>query len=135
KSFFNEPFQVALVYDPKSKEHGVFAWRDNEVWRMRRYAIGGREHTWDGNRTTARPTDDKKDADKKAARDEDDDDRRPARDDDSFVGSFTSLALIAVMLILITGFVGHWIGTSSANQVVVQAQVEIAKARVDGANQ
>ena len=55
KSFFDLPFQVAFVYDPKSREHGLFAWRDNEVWRMRRYAIGERDHTWDGNRATSAP--------------------------------------------------------------------------------
>lgn len=37
KGFFNLPFQVAFVYDPKSREHGVFTWHDNEVWRARRY--------------------------------------------------------------------------------------------------
>ncbi|TMQ25117.1 MAG: hypothetical protein E6J90_06620, partial [Deltaproteobacteria bacterium] len=40
KSFFNLPFQVAFVYDPKSREHGMFTWHDNEVWRARRYWIG-----------------------------------------------------------------------------------------------
>src|SRR4051812_30770204 len=134
-SFFNLPFQVALVYDPKSKEHGVFSWRDNEVWRMRRYAIGAREHTWDGNRTTARPADDKKGAGDKQrkARDDDDDDRdrdaRKEHGDESLLGSFSSLALIAVLLVLIAGFLGHWIGASSANQAILQAQLHLEEVR------
>jgi len=55
KSFFNLPFQVALVYDPKAREHGVFTWHENEVWRARRYWIGSREHVWDGARTNEKP--------------------------------------------------------------------------------
>lgn len=130
KSFFNLPFQVALVYDPKSKEHGVFAWRDNEVWRLRHYAIGGREHTWDGNRTTARPVDDKKPADD-ADRDDDRDrdrDRRRDRDDEG-LGSLATFGLIAVLLMLIAGFGGHWLGMSAANQEVVKAQVAAVNAQ------
>ncbi|MBC7978909.1 MAG: Mov34/MPN/PAD-1 family protein, partial [Myxococcales bacterium] len=50
KSFFNLPFQVAFVYDPKSREHGMFTWHDNEISRVRCYWIGAREQTWDGPR-------------------------------------------------------------------------------------
>jgi proteasome lid subunit RPN8/RPN11 len=53
KSFFDLPFQIALVYDPKSKEHGVFAWREGQPARARRYWVGEREHTWDGARADA----------------------------------------------------------------------------------
>jgi proteasome lid subunit RPN8/RPN11 len=53
QSFFDLPFQVALVYDPKSKEHGVFSWRDGQPSRCRRYWVGEREHTWDGTRAPA----------------------------------------------------------------------------------
>ncbi|MBK9030859.1 MAG: Mov34/MPN/PAD-1 family protein [Myxococcales bacterium] len=137
KSFFNLPFQVALVYDPKSKEHGVFSWRDNEVWRMRRYAIGAREHTWDGNRTAAQPTDKKakpvEQADDRAGRDEP---RRRGRDerddDDDRIGALGTFVMVAVVLVLLAGFVGHWIGASRAGAVVTAAQVEVAKARAEG---
>jgi proteasome lid subunit RPN8/RPN11 len=50
KSFFNLPFQIAVVYDPKSREHGVFCWRDSEPLRWRSYCVGSREHLWDGGR-------------------------------------------------------------------------------------
>jgi proteasome lid subunit RPN8/RPN11 len=53
KSFFNLPFQVAFVYDPKSREHGAFVWRADEVWRLRQYWIGKREYRWDGARERA----------------------------------------------------------------------------------
>ncbi len=131
KSFFNLPFQVAFVYDPKSKEHGLFTWRDNEVWRMRRYAIGDREHTWDGNRASARPSD---------ATEKPDDARRDARDtardrgeDPGLNGSFATVVMVATVLVLLAGFAGHWFGSSAANATIGQAQIEIAKARSDGA--
>jgi proteasome lid subunit RPN8/RPN11 len=31
QNFFSEPWQVALVYDPKSGEEGVFIWRDGKT--------------------------------------------------------------------------------------------------------
>src|ERR1043165_6842396 len=62
-SFFNLPFQVAFVYDPKSREHGMFTWHDNEIRRARRYWVGAKEQTWDGNRTSGAP--EKKDVERK----------------------------------------------------------------------
>lgn len=50
QSFFNLAFQVALVYDPVRKVHGVFSWRDNKPWRVRQYWIGTHQHTWDDPR-------------------------------------------------------------------------------------
>ncbi len=50
QSFFDLPFQIALVYDPVRREHGIYTWRDNMPWRARRYWIGTNEHTWDGPR-------------------------------------------------------------------------------------
>lgn len=41
QSFFDLPFQVALVYDPKSFEHGAFVWREGKLHRARRYWVGG----------------------------------------------------------------------------------------------
>jgi proteasome lid subunit RPN8/RPN11 len=48
RSFFGEPFQIAFVYDPKRREHGVFAWREGKPRRWRRYAVGDREYSYDG---------------------------------------------------------------------------------------
>ncbi len=55
QSFFNLPYQIALVYDPKSHEHGVFVWRDNEPARCRQYWVGQEETLWDGARVSAEP--------------------------------------------------------------------------------
>ncbi|MEO7734100.1 MAG: Mov34/MPN/PAD-1 family protein [Kofleriaceae bacterium] len=132
KSFFNLPFQVALVYDPKTHEHGLFTWHDNEVWRARRYWIGPREHIWDGPRAST-----------------DGPDRKPAepaagapaakvaadgRDDWSLGGARGPLLVTAVLVLLIGGFAGHWLGVGSANQALGEAQIEIAKGRADGAS-
>ncbi len=137
KSFFNLPFQVALVYDPKTREHGVFAWRDNETWRLRRYVIGDREHTWDGNRTTARPEKDDAKAkarDDRGDRDDRDRDRERDRDaqDDERLGTLTTFVLVALVLVMVAGFVGHWMGSSRANDAVGRMQLELLKARAEG---
>lgn len=50
QSFFNLPFQIALVYDPVRRDHGIYTWRENKPWRMRQYWIGANEHVWDGPR-------------------------------------------------------------------------------------
>lgn len=55
QSFFNLAFQVALVYDPVRKVHGVFSWRDSKPWRVRQYWIGSRQHVWDEAREKSEP--------------------------------------------------------------------------------
>lgn len=54
RNFFEQPFQIALVYDPVSRDHGAFIWRDEGLWRVRRYWIGDAEHSWDGSRERLR---------------------------------------------------------------------------------
>ena len=55
QSFFNLAFQVALVYDPLRKVHGVFSWRDSKPWRVRQYWIGTHQHSWDEPRERSEP--------------------------------------------------------------------------------
>jgi proteasome lid subunit RPN8/RPN11 len=55
QSFFNLAFQVALVYDPVRKVHGVFSWRDSKPWRARQYWIGTHQHSWDEPREKSEP--------------------------------------------------------------------------------
>lgn len=55
QSFFNLPYQIALVYDPKTHEHGVFAWHDNAPARCRQYWVGQEETIWDGARVSGEP--------------------------------------------------------------------------------
>ena len=49
-NFFGEAYQVALVYDPVNRTHGVFAWKEDTLWRLREYWIGEHRHSWDGAR-------------------------------------------------------------------------------------
>jgi proteasome lid subunit RPN8/RPN11 len=60
QSFFNLPFQIALVYDPVRRVHGVFSWRDNKPWRVRQYWIGATPHIWDDPRETSEPSEGKR---------------------------------------------------------------------------
>jgi proteasome lid subunit RPN8/RPN11 len=119
RSFFNLPFQIALVYDPKSREHGVFTWRDNEPWRTRRYFVGEREQIWDSARVL--PNKDEKgdkDKGKKPARDkasakDDDDDRedkaRPEAEPAPM--DWTTVAMAAVFALVLGGLIGYWAGS------------------------
>lgn len=136
KSFFNLPFQVALVYDPKSREHGVFGWRDNEAWRLRQYVVGNREHTWDGNRTTARPEKDKDKDDQptRTTRDRRPRDDRDDRDDrDESLGSVVTYVVIALVLVLLAGGIGHWLGSARATDAAaVQMQQQLLQAHAQG---
>ena len=67
QSFFNLAFQVALVYDPVRKVHGVFSWRDSKPWRVRQYWIGSHQHSWDEPREKSEPKMDGNDAGSKVA--------------------------------------------------------------------
>lgn len=130
KSFFNLPFQVAFVYDPKSKEHGMFTWHDNEVRRSRRYWVGTREQVWDGNRTSGEPT--KKDVERKDNKEE-----SAARPAEPLLGegpgALATLIVLGLVMLLIGGFVGQWWASRGTQQLLQQAQAEISKARQEGA--
>jgi len=127
KGFFNLPFQVAFVYDPKSREHGMFTWHDNEVRRARRYWIGSREHHWDGDRTTGEPK--KREPEKTTERASGG--PEPLLGDGA--GAIATLIIIGLIMLLVGGFVGRWWGASGANDALMHAQLEIAKAKQDGA--
>lgn len=133
RSFFNLPFQVAFVYDPRSREHGMFTWHDNEVVRARRYWVGDREQLWDAPRQV-----EAKDGKRKEPSDRDDPEREapaPARATEPPLfegpGSLAMLVGVGVVLLLVGGFIGNWWGASSANRVIEQAQAQVAKAKVD----
>jgi proteasome lid subunit RPN8/RPN11 len=135
KSFFDLPFQVALVYDPKAKEHGLFLWRDDEVVRARRYWIGAREQVWDGARTHGKPAERPRDEQSRegGARPRDASAEPDLRGEERGAPPSLVAAATAVLLILAAGFAGHWLGTCSARGALVQAQLDVAKARTDGA--
>jgi proteasome lid subunit RPN8/RPN11 len=135
KSFFNLPFQVAFVYDPKSREHGMFTWHDNEVRRVRHYWVGPREQVWDGSRTPPSKPDKRAEpaASGRSGPEASQHAISAAVRDDGLSGQLGGLIVLGIAVLAIGGFVGHWIGTSSANQVLGEARNEIAKAKLDGA--
>lgn len=61
--FFNLPYQVALVVDPKSNQNGIFAWQEGKICPLKNCWIGkeqinlsigtvGGEETYRGNKNT-----------------------------------------------------------------------------------
>lgn len=133
KSFFNVAHQVALVYDPKSKEHGVFVWRDNDIARARRYWIGAREQSWDGARggepkagssmtmRAAAPSNQAQPATAASA-------RPPETTEDLPLPPTVWLAAGAVVCLLLGGVLGHMLfGGRGANQEELQRELMLAK--------
>ncbi len=124
RSFFNLPYQIALVYDPKSREHGIFCWRENEAVRCRRHWLGKTEHIWDGPSASAAavsPLQEKLEL-KEPAKSE------PPQEFDRFTLGFS-----AVLVLLIGGFLGWWWGSRSANDVLERAQRNLINEYARGA--
>lgn len=130
KSFFNLPFQVAFVYDPKSHEHGMFTWHESEVWRARRYWIGSREQVWDGPRAPADKQAREPEVEKrKPEADRDDGSVRRTQDDSLQGGTLGMFVVVGLVLLLLGGVAGDWWGTRSTAE---QAQRAVDQARQDG---
>jgi proteasome lid subunit RPN8/RPN11 len=122
RSFFNLPFQVALVYDPRSREHGVFGWRDNEVWRIRRYFIGGHEHVWDGARVAAPQ---KADIDKMDKKDVVSEGSSP--DGGNLKDDWWGMALAGVVVLLLGGVAGYFLGNRGGGEVAALSRAQVAE--------
>jgi proteasome lid subunit RPN8/RPN11 len=108
RSFFNLPYQIALVYDPKSREHGVFAWQENEPSRCLRYWVGAREHVWQPPQAPARPAAPAPEASPAPVPPE-----RHRQEPDRF-----ALLGIALVLALGAGLTGWWLGTGAGRDAV-----------------
>src|SRR5262249_27290575 len=92
---------------------------------------GAREQIWDGPRAPASEPQDRKPSHPGS-------DARPAkpaelRDDISPTGWLGPLIIVGLALLAIGGFVGHWWGAGAVAQVQLQAQLDIAKAKTEGA--
>ncbi len=133
-SFFNLPHQIALVYDPKSRQHGLFCWKDGEPVRARRYWIDRSEQVFEGPAEagggtepgpepeapaeTAEAEGESMSKDRKA-------EARPETD-------FGTLGIVFLLALLIGGVGGWWFGTRSAGDALRNAQVQVERARVAG---
>jgi proteasome lid subunit RPN8/RPN11 len=137
RSFFDLPFQIALVYDPRSREHGVFAWRDGQLLRCRRYWVGAHEHHWDGARSSETRA-----AHEHAASGHglgqaprESPDERPSSSGGAEARGIDWLTLAAagLALVCLAGLGGWWFGTRAASEVLTRAEAEIARAQASGA--
>lgn len=110
QSFFNLSFQIALVYDPVRRVHGVFSWRDGKPWRVRQYWIGTRQHVWDEARETSEPPETKV-VNEPAMKAEPHRHQAPALVADILGSSWIAGAVLVGLLL---GFIGGstWKGTS-----------------------
>jgi proteasome lid subunit RPN8/RPN11 len=139
RSFFDLPFQIALVYDPKSREHGVFAWRDGQALRCRRYWIGAHEHHWDGARSSEARAAHEHGASGHATVQVAGEapDARPASSADAAARGldWLTLAVAGLALVCLAGLGGWWLGTRAAGEVLTRAEAEIARAQARGARE
>ena len=137
RSFFDLPFQIALVYDTKSREHGVFAWRDGQLLRCRRYWIGAHEHYWDGARSSETRAAHEHVAPGHAfgqpPRQSTDDRPAPSGDIEARGIDWLILAVAGLALVCLAGLGGWWFGTRAASEVLERAEAEIARAQARGA--
>jgi proteasome lid subunit RPN8/RPN11 len=132
KSFFNLPFQVAFVYDPKTHEHGMFTWHDNEVRRARRYWIGPREQVWDGPRVPVEAVRDKPEPDKRKDADRDDGGGRRVPDEIPQGATLGVFVVVGLALLLLGGLAGQWWGARSAAQSQIELQQALLTAKAEG---
>ena len=89
----------------------MFAWHENEAVRTRRYWIGAREQVWDGSRTQERA--DEVRVSREAA--------KPAEASADRTGEEPPLGTVglitmAVIMLLIGGFVGHLLARPRARR-------------------
>lgn len=127
KSFFDQPFQIALVYDPKTREQGVFAWEKGGTARMNRYWIGKREHVW--KRADPGKINSSSDSISHAS-------SAPERESDDYGRiDWGATAMVGLVLLLLGGAGGWWMGSGSSAQTQGQMQAQLLEARLAGAQE
>ncbi|MBI5486092.1 MAG: Mov34/MPN/PAD-1 family protein [Deltaproteobacteria bacterium] len=139
QSFFDLPFQIALVYDTASREHGVFLWRGGRPWRARQYWIGTREVSWDGPREG--PVQERQQvraaAESEASTPPPRPSTAPPGPDGETVGPVPLpwLLVAGVVAILAAGFLGWQIGAGSSSEREQALRTEVSRARAEGAKE
>lgn len=127
KSFFDQPFQIALVYDPKTREQGVFAWKEGSTARMNRYWIGRREHIW--QRPAGPEITSSSDTVKAVA-------AAPDRDSEDYGRiDWGATAMVGLVMLMLGGAGGWWMGSGSSAQTQGQLQAQLVDAKYTGAQE
>ena len=145
RSFFDLPFQLALVYDPLSREHGCFAWRGGEPWRLRRYWVGEAPYLWDGDRPRGAPPRKEKEGKeqgKEEGKEQEQETAREARgdgegprgaEDEEGIPGFVFTIIVALLALAIGGAGGYFY---SARRMAVheqRLQQSLTLAKAEGA--
>jgi proteasome lid subunit RPN8/RPN11 len=128
QSFFNLPFQIALVYDPVRRVHGVFSWRDSKPWRVRQYWIGNRQHLWDEAREASEPQEEKVVKKERATKAEPQRDPAPAVVTE-VLGSTWIVG--AVLFGLLLGFIGGWVWKGRSDDTARAAREAVSSLNTD----
>jgi proteasome lid subunit RPN8/RPN11 len=127
KSFFDQPFQIALVYDPKTREQGVFAWKKGSTARMNRYWIGRQEHNW--QRPAGPEITSSSDTVKAVA-------AAPERDSEDYGRiDWGATAMVGLVMLMLGGAGGWWMGSGSSAQTQGQLQAQLVDAKYTGAQE
>lgn len=149
QSFFNLPHQIAVVYDPKRREHGVFVWRDGEPVRCQRYWVGGEECRWEppaAEESAPRRARPHGGPDRVGApgaigggqrddRQEDPMGERPSTFGDGSRVDWMSAGLAAVVALAIGLLAGTWWAGRGTERVVEEAQRRIDRAQLTAAQE
>jgi proteasome lid subunit RPN8/RPN11 len=140
-SFFDQPFHVAFVYDPQSREHGMFAWRDGEVVRLRKYWVGDRPCLFEGATETvqgnskARPRASAPPRSQSGIqRDEEPphEANKPTQDDGEHGwGAIASYLTAAVVVAALGGVGGYYLGIRNVESLHDEYEKAVMKARLD----
>jgi proteasome lid subunit RPN8/RPN11 len=131
KSFFDQPFHVALVYDPTSREHGIFGWRDGAPWRLRRYFVGADACSWDGPREA--PSRKEGPADPESKSREGAPAAAPARAEDEERGwGWAGWVLVGLLGVVAGGLGGYWLAGNRAEKLESEYQKKLLEARQAG---
>ena len=128
QSFFNLSFQIALVYDPVRKVHGIFSWRDGKPWRVRQYWIGPRQHVWDDARETSEPQEEKV-VKERAPKAEPQPDQAPPP---AMADVFGSTGIVAAVLVgILIGFFGGWMWKRNSDDTAQVARDAVSSLNTD----
>lgn len=140
-SFFDQPFHVAFVYDPQSREHGMFAWRDGEVVRLRKFWVGDQPCLFEGStepvpgKSKARPRASVPPRSQPGVNREEEpshEARKPTQDEGEHGwGALASYVTAAAVVAALGGAGGYYAGIRNVGSLHDEYEKAVMKARLD----